>query len=167
MGHLAWKEARPTREIDQTELATMVGTNPLDAPETPSILPLMDKFTGTLRTGVVLLAFASSAWAANTGPDPRTAKVWDESDTQSQVSGLTVTNTDLRFGFDPSDVRGRILVAAENIEWAVPLGSVSSIVRSGNATWTVKYQAKDGEATAIGKLGAALLAGKSDFGAFA
>jgi hypothetical protein len=127
----------------------------------------VDKLANIFRLGVILLAVGSSALAADSATDLRTAKVWDNADTASQVSGLTVTNTDSRFGFEPSEYRGRIVVVTDNIEWAIPLRGISKITRSGNAAWTVNYQAKDGEATVVGGLEEAALAGNSDLGTFA
>ena len=126
----------------------------------------MDKLANTFRLGVILFTISSSAWAADPATDQRTAKVWDEADTESQVSALTATNTDSRFGFEASEYRGRIVVVTENIEWAIPLRAISKIARSGNAVWTVNYQAKEGEATVVGGLEQAVLAGNSDLGTF-
>jgi hypothetical protein len=127
----------------------------------------MDKLTNSFRLGVILFTVTSSAWAADSATDHRTAKIWDNTDTQSRVSTLTATNTDSRFGFEASEYRGRIVVVTDSIEWALPLQAISKIVRSGNATWTVNYQAKDGEATVVGGLEQAVLAGNSDLGTFA
>ncbi len=126
----------------------------------------MDKLANSLRLGVILFTVSAFAWAADPTTDQRTAKVWDNADAQSQVSALTVTNTDSRFGFQASEYRGRIVVVTENVEWAIPLQAISKITRSGNAAWTVSYQAKDGEATVVGGLEQAVLAGNSDLGTF-
>ncbi len=117
--------------------------------------------------GVALLALGASAWAADSGVDSRSAKIMDESGAESQVSGLMVTNVDLRFGLDRPDDRDRIVVTTANIEVAIPLRAVTSITQLGGTTWTVKYQAKGGEATISGSLPpATALAGDSDFGSF-
>ena len=99
----------------------------------------MDKLANTLRLGVILFTVSTSAWAADPATDQRTAKVWDDADTQSQVSALTATNTDSRFGFEASEYRGRIIVVVTGLPcwWAIPLQAISKITRSGNATRTV------------------------------
>jgi hypothetical protein len=129
-------------------------------------IAIMEKLANIFRLGVVLFTVSSSALAADPATDPRTAKVWDNSDTESQVSALTATNTDSRFGFEASENRGRLVVVTDNIEWAIPLRAISKIARSGNAAWTVNYQAKDGEATVVGGFEEAVLAGNSDLGTF-
>ena len=120
----------------------------------------------TLRITAVLLALSYSAFAGEE-PDPRPAKITDRADATSQVSALVVSNLDERFGFDKSDDHGRVVVATGTIDWAIPLRSVSTISLSGDETWTVKYQTKDGEAAVSGALEtAAILGGSSDFGSF-
>ena len=127
----------------------------------------MDKLANAFRLGFFLFTVSTCAWAADSATDQRTAKIWDNADAQSQVSALLVTNTDSRFGFDASEYRGRIVIVTDSIEWAIPLQAISKITRSGNAAWTVSYQAKDGDATVVGGLEQAVLAGNSDLGTFA
>jgi hypothetical protein len=117
--------------------------------------------------GIILLALGCAGAAVADDADSRTAKVMDRSGTESQVSGVTVSNVDERFGFEKADDRGRLVVATENIEFAIPLRAVSSIVQAGGETWTVKYQTADGETEVSGALAPeAVLEGNSDFGSF-
>jgi hypothetical protein len=127
---------------------------------------MMEKIIGIARVGMLLAALHCAAWAGERGADARKAKVTDESGAESQVSGLMVTNIDLRFGFQTPDDQGRIVVATRNLELAIPLPAISSITRAGGTNWVVKYQTKDGEATAAGGLVRAVLAGNSEFGSF-
>ncbi len=123
----------------------------------------------TLRFGIILLALgcAGVAVAAADEADSRTAKITDRAGVESQVTGLTVSNVDERFGFDKSEDRGRMVVTTENIELAIPLRAISSIEQSGGETWTVKCQTADGETVVTGGLApAAVLEGNSDFGSF-
>lgn len=114
-----------------------------------------------------MLAVAYTAIAAPDESDPRTAKVTDTADSQSQVSAIKVSAVDARFGFDYQDQKGRIVVATKDIEFAIPLRAISLIDSAGSKTWTVKYQTKDGEVSVSGGLPeAATLSGDSDFGAF-
>ena len=125
----------------------------------------MDTITRKALIGLVLL-LGYSVFAAN-GPDPRKATVRDTADAESQVSGLTLTNVDLRFGFAPADEHGRLVVATDTVEYSIPLAAISHIVRDGNSTWEVTYQTAAGEATVKGALTPeAVLTGNSDFGTF-
>ena len=126
----------------------------------------MDKIVGSFRWGIILLALGGSIRAADYSVDPRPAKVRDTSDTESKVSGLTLTNVDLRFGLDPADYRGRVFVATETYQLAIPLVAISNIVRSGNAAWTIQYQTRNSEARVEGGLLQGKLAGNSDLGQF-
>lgn len=119
------------------------------------------------RLTIVLLAVAYAAIAATDESDPRTAKVMDRAGSQSRVSAINVSAVDDRFGFGWPDQEGRIVVATKNIEFAIPLRSVSVIDSAGSNTWIVKYQTKEGEASVSGDLpGPAHIKGDSDFGTF-
>jgi hypothetical protein len=121
----------------------------------------------TIRFGIILLALSYAAAAAAQDADPRTAKITDRANSESQVSGLVVSNVDARFGFDKPDDHGRIVVSTPNIEWAIPLRAISSIRQLGGTTWTVTYLTKDGETMVSGALPRdAELDGNSDFGTF-
>jgi hypothetical protein len=120
-----------------------------------------------LALGLLFAAFASSALFAADSPDPRSAKIIDRADADSQVSDLVVSNVDERFGFDRSEDNGRIIVTTRSVEYAIPLRSVTGVMQDGTSTWEVKYQTPDGEALASGELSPeGLLTGSSDFGTF-
>ena len=121
------------------------------------------------RVGLILLALSFSALAARAAeePDSRTATITDRANAESQVSALTVTNVDARFGFEKPDDRGRIVVTTGSIELAVPLRAISLAVMTG-PSWIIKYQSPAGEAEVSGTLApASILSGDSDFGSFA
>jgi hypothetical protein len=120
-----------------------------------------------ITRSITLLALVCAAVAVADEADTRTAKVMDRSGTESQVSGLTVSNVDERFGFEKAGDRGRLVVATENLELAIPLRAISSVVQTGAESWTLKYQTADGEAEVSGALAPdAILEGNSDFGSF-
>ena len=131
-------------------------------------IPQLQRWFGSCLSGIILLALSYAASSADSAGDPRKVKVTDQAYAESQVTGLTITNTDLRFGFDRSDDYGRIVVSAANIVLAIPLRAISSVVSFGPTTWEVRYQTTDGETTVTGQLmPAAVMTGNSDFGSFA
>ena len=120
-----------------------------------------------LRLGLILLALGLASRGLADDGDTRTAKVTDRTGVDSQVSSLSVSNTDERFGFAWPDNRARIVVATMTVTWSIPTQSVTSIRRDGPSAWTVKYQTKDGEISVQGDFSdQAELVGNSDFGSF-
>ena len=94
------------------------------------------------RLSVMWLALAFSALAA-TGPSdpaPRTAKVIDTAGSESQVTKL-IAGVDSKFGI-ASDLAA-IAVITKDVEYAIPLQSVSLIVFSAGKQRTVKFLTKD------------------------
>ena len=113
--------------------------------------------------GLLALVCAAPVFAQ----DARTAKVTDRAEIESQVSGVTVSNVDLRFGFLNMDNNGRVIVTTQTIIYAIPVGAVSSITQQGPTDWTVKFMGGDGPTSVEGALPeAGLLLGNSDFGSF-
>ena len=120
-----------------------------------------------LRFACLLFTLTCAVPAFAQDADSRTAKVTDRADVESQVSGVTVSNVDLRFGFLPMDNNGRVVVTTQTIIYAVPIRAISSVVQAGSSNWKVKLMTKDGEASVEGSLPeAGLLLGNSDFGSF-
>ncbi len=118
-----------------------------------------------LPLGLTVLLLAARAFADDA--DTRTAKITDRSDIESQVSSVTVSNVDERFGFTFPDNRSRMVIATPTIAWSIPIHSVNSILRDGPSAWTVKYHTKDGDVSVQGDFSSqAELLGSSDFGSF-
>jgi hypothetical protein len=130
--------------------------------------PRLQQRLGSCRFVIIFFALTYTAFAADDASDPRKAKVMDQAYAESQVTGLTITNTDLRFGFDKADDHGRIVVATANLELSIPLRAISMVASAGGRTWEVKYQTQDGEAMVSGRLApVAVVTGNSEFGSFA